>query len=116
MQTSAIFSCIDVIILITSIVNVISKRGLLKVAAKRPDAEPEALDWYRAASTAEWTCFADVRQTFADADMVGEVIVFNLCHNRYRLITTVFFGTRELYVKALLTHKEYDREEWKKWC
>jgi mRNA-degrading endonuclease HigB of HigAB toxin-antitoxin module len=36
-------------------------------------------------------------------------------HNRYRLITTVFFGAREIYIKALLTRKQYDREEWKKW-
>jgi mRNA interferase HigB len=97
-------------------VSVISKRGLLKLTAKRPDAETEALDWYRAAATADWTCFADVRRTFPRADLIGEVLVFDLGHNRYILITTVFFGTRELYVKALLTHKEYDREAWKKWC
>jgi mRNA interferase HigB len=48
--------------------------------------------------------------------MIGEVLVFNLGHNRYRLITTVFFATREIYVKTLLTHKEYDRKEWTKWC
>ena len=65
--------------------NVVSKRGLLNLTARRGDAEAEALDWYRAASAAEWSCFADVYRAFADADMVGEVIVFNLCHNRYRL-------------------------------
>ena len=27
-----------------------------------------------------------------------------------------FFATREIYVKDLLAHKEYDRKEWKKWC
>ena len=81
-----------------------------------PDAETEALDWYRIAAAGDWSCFADVRRTFRSADLIGEVLVFNLGHNRYRLITTVFFGARELYVKALLTHKEYDREEWKKWC
>jgi mRNA interferase HigB len=97
-------------------VNVISKRGLLKFTAKCPDAEIESLDWYRVACAANWSCFADVRRTFPIADLIGEVLVFNLGHNRYRLITTVFFATRELYIKALLTHKEYDRGEWKKWC
>ena len=29
---------------------------------------------------------------------------------------SVFFAGREIYVKALLTHKAYDREEWKKSC
>ena len=96
--------------------NVIRTRGLLKLIAKRPDAGPEALNWYRVATAADWSCFADVRRTFPGADLVGEALIFNLAHNRYRLIATVFFATRELYIKALLTHKEYDREEWKKWC
>ena len=96
--------------------NVVGKRGLLKLTARRPDAEIEALDWYRIANSADWSCFADVRRTFPCADLIGEVLVFDLGHNRYRLITTVFFGAREIYIKALLTHKEYDREEWKKWC
>ena len=96
--------------------NVISKRGLRKLIAKHPETEMEALDWYRVAVAADWSCFADVRATLQAADMIGEVLIFNVGHNRYRLITTVFFATREIYVKALLTHKEYDREEWKKWC
>ena len=54
--------------------------------------------------------------TFPSADLVGEVLIFDIGRNRYRLIATVFFAGREIYVKALLTHQEYDREEWKKWC
>ena len=95
--------------------NAISKRGLRKLTAKHPAVESEALDWYRVAASANWTCFADVRGDLPKTDMIGQVLVFNLAHNRYRLITTVFFATREIYVKDLHTHKEYDRKEWKKW-
>ena len=96
--------------------NVVRKSGLRKLTAKHPAVESDALDWYRVAASADWICFADVRGDLPSTDMIGEVLVFNLAHNRYRLITTVFFATREIYVKDLLTHKEYDREEWKKWC
>lgn len=96
--------------------NVISKSGLRKLTAKHPAIEADTMNWYRVAASSNWTCFADVRGTFPSADMIGEVLVFNLGHNRFRLITTVFFATREIYIKDLLTHKEYDREEWKKWC
>lgn len=68
------------------------------------------------ASASEWTCLADIRKEFPSANLIGEALVFNLCGNRYRLIATVYFAAREIYVKALMTHKEYDREEWKKWC
>jgi mRNA interferase HigB len=97
-------------------VSVISKRGLKRLVAKHPETETEAYNWYQVARTAKWRSLADVRIVFPSADMVGQVLVFNLLHNRYRLIATVYFPTQELYIKALLTHKEYDREEWKKWC
>jgi mRNA interferase HigB len=97
-------------------VNVISKRGLRKWIEKHPATEAELLEWYTAAISADWTCFADIRAAFPDVDMVGQVLIFDISHNRFRLIATVFFPGREIYVKALLTHKEYDREEWKKWC
>ena len=93
----------------------ISKHGLRRLTAKHPAVESEALDWYRVAASADWTCFADVRGDLPKTDMAGEVLVLNLAHNRYRPIATVFFATREIYVKDLLTHKEYDRKEWMKW-
>lgn len=96
--------------------NVISKRGLRKLIEKRPATEREVLDWYRIANASDWSCLTDVRKTFPNADLIGEALVFDIDGNRYRLITTVFFAAREIYVKALLTHKEYDREDWKKWC
>jgi mRNA-degrading endonuclease HigB of HigAB toxin-antitoxin module len=77
-------------------VNVIGKGGLRKLTAKHRGVESEALDWYRVAASADWTCFAGVR---GDLPMIGQVLAFNLAHNRDRLITTVFFATREIYVK-----------------
>jgi mRNA interferase HigB len=98
------------------IVNVISMRGLgLLLKGKSRDISEEVADWFKSATAARWDSIQDVRRTFPDADQVGQVLVFNIRHNRYRLIATVFFPARTIYVKALLTHKEYDREEWKKW-
>jgi mRNA interferase HigB len=67
--------------------NVIRKRGLRKLVSKHPAIITETLDWYRLAQAADWSCLADVRKTFPSADLIGEVLVFNLSHNRYRLIT-----------------------------
>jgi mRNA interferase HigB len=78
------------------------------------DVQREALDWYRVAKAAEWASFSEVRRRFPDADMVNSILVFNIRGNRYRLIVFPAFSRRKLYIKALLTHKEYMREEWKK--
>jgi len=97
-------------------VNVISQRGLNQLIAKHPEAEDEAIAWYRAARRATWSSLEEVRRVFPSADTVGAVLIFDLCHNRYRLIAIPVYRLQKLYVKALVTHKEYDREEWKKWA
>ena len=48
-----------------------------------------------------------------DADFVAGLLVFNIRHHRYRLIVYPVFSRRKLYLKALLTHKEYDMKEWR---
>lgn len=48
-------------------------------------------------------------------DQVGDVLIFDIMGGSYRLIARVNYPARRLYVKALLTHREYDRKEWMKW-
>ena len=84
--------------------------------ARAPDAVDEGNAWYKAARKAAWRNLLDVRRQFSSTDQIGKVLVFNIRHNRYRLIVTVDFRTTRLFVKALLTHKEYNRGEWKKWA
>jgi mRNA interferase HigB len=97
-------------------VNVISKAGLKKLAAKLPETTEECLIWFRVARKAEWKEWSDIRRDFPSADQVGSVVIFNIRHNRYRLITRVDYLTKRVFVKALLTHKEYMRKEWMKWA
>jgi len=98
-------------------VNVISKRGLTELLKRKSsDLATEALAWYKTARAAKWERIEDVRVLYPDADQVGDVLVFNIRHNRYRLIVLAVYPKQKLYLKALLTHKEYDREEWKKWA
>jgi mRNA interferase HigB len=73
----------------------------------------EALDWYRVAKATEWANLSEVRRQFPDADLVDGMLVFNIRQNRYRLIVFPKFIFRTLYIKALLTHKEYTRGGWK---
>ena len=57
---------------------------------------------------------AEVKQVFRSADKVGNLFVFNICGNKYRLITYLQFERQLCYIKAVLTHKEYDKDGWKK--
>jgi len=43
---------------------------------------------------------------YRSADIVGRVLIFNIMHNRVRLIVRENCCRKMLFVKALLTHKE----------
>jgi mRNA interferase HigB len=99
------------------LLNVISKPGLLDLlSGKSADMQKEVLAWYYTAKNADWSELAEVRAQFPDADFVNGLPVFNIRHNRFRLIVLPVFSRRKLYIKALLNHKEYTRKDWKtKW-
>jgi len=63
-----------------------------------------------------WTSFSGVRQVFPDADAVDGYVIFNIRHNRYRLVTVIHYAKERngkltmghVYIRSFLTHKEYD--------
>ena len=94
----------------------ISKRGLLELGTEHPETLNTLEDFYTISHKATWHGLMDVRKTFADADQVGNVLIFNILGNKYRLICTVTYTRQTMFVKALLTHTEYDRKGWMKWA
>ena len=61
----------------------------------------------------EFTSFEALRATVPAADKVGDVIVFNIGGNKYRLFAAVHFNRRKVYIRHMLTHDDYDRGAWK---
>ena len=95
--------------------NVISKRGLFERAAKYPEAASALRVWFDVAVESEWRTLEDVRRSFPATDMVGDLAIFNIRGNRFRLIVRMVFKYQRIYVKEFLTHAGYNREKWKKW-
>lgn len=46
---------------------------------------------------------------FGSVDKVGHYYVFDIAGNHYRLIAAIHFNTQTLYIRAVLTHSDYDR-------
>lgn len=95
--------------------NVISKRGLFARAAKHPDAKSALQVWFDTAVEAEWTNLEDIRKSFPATDTVGDLAIFNIRGNHYRLIVRMVFRYQRIYIKEFLTHAQYDKGGWKKW-
>jgi mRNA interferase HigB len=96
----------------------ISLRTLREFWEKHRDAEDELRQWYRVARAATWRRFQDVRRVYADVDMVdaadgAKFLVFNICHNDYRLVARIRFDQQVMVIRGVMTHREYDQENWK---
>ena len=53
--------------------------------------------------------FANLKRAFNSVDKVANYYVFNIAGNRYRVIAAIHFNTQSLYVRAVLTHRDYDK-------
>ena len=88
----------------------------MKFIEDHRDAAGDLSGWYAIAKKARWRSLQDVRCQFADTDQYQKVLIFNIRRNRYRLIVKADLKCNLLMIKAMLTHKEYERGEWKKWA
>jgi mRNA interferase HigB len=54
-----------------------------------------------------------VQAIYSKAEAVGNFTVFNIKGNTYRLIADINYIKQRIYIKYILTHAEYDKEQWK---
>jgi mRNA interferase HigB len=97
-------------------VRVIARRTLREfVESRRGHKDHAALKaaidaWFDEVKKADWSTTADVRRRYASASVVSaDRIVFNIKGNDYRLVVSVDFEKRIVWVKWIGTHAEYDR-------
>lgn len=96
--------------------HVISKRKLREFWEQYPDSQMPLDSWYRIAKKAKWQSIAEAKSVFPHADAANECTIFNIGGNKYRLIVEIKYDRQVIYVKHVLTHKEYDKGAWKKDC
>jgi mRNA interferase HigB len=53
----------------------------------------------------------DLKAMFAAASFVGDLTVFNVGGNKYRIVAFVHYRNQIVYVKRIGTHEEYDKWE-----
>lgn len=94
--------------------HIVSLKTLRTFWEKHPDSFIPLSRWYKIVERSNFGSFVELRATFPTADLVGDLVVFNIGGNRYRLITSVHFNRGRVYIRHVLTHREYERGEWKK--
>lgn len=93
--------------------HIITRKRLNEYAKHHPDAKSSLQHWYVLMKSKDFTSFADLRSVFPSADQVGKLTVFNIGGNKVRLIAAIHYNRRTLYIRAVLSHDEYDEDRWK---
>ncbi|MBD2386748.1 type II toxin-antitoxin system HigB family toxin [Cylindrospermum sp. FACHB-282] len=94
---------------------IISETRFKEFSSKYPDAKANLLTWYKRAKLAKWQNFNEVCQNFKQrsVDKVDNFIIFDICGTDYRLITSIDFIGKKVYLKYFLTHTNYSKDKWK---
>ena len=93
--------------------HVISRKIVRQFWEQYPDSEMALARWFKIMEQTNFKNFAELRAVFSTADLVGQWIVFNIGGNKFRLIVSVHFNRNRVYIRHILTHREYDKGNWK---
>ncbi len=93
--------------------HIITRKRLNEFVAKYPDTKSALSRWYKSMKSGSFKSFAELRGQFPSADQVGNLTVFNIGGNKVRLIAAIHYNRQKLYIRAVLTHSEYDQGKWK---
>ena len=93
--------------------HIITQARIIEAREKWPQAA-NALDaWYRVIKGYDPSDFAALKRLFPAVGKVGRFCVFDIGGNKIRLIAVVKFQGKKLYIRAILSHEEYDKGDWK---
>jgi mRNA interferase HigB len=94
--------------------HIISQKRIWDAMEKYPESASALEGWYRVMKKNHFDCFATLKKTFNSVDKVDNLYVFNIGGNKLRLIANIHFFRLKIYIRDILTHREYDKDMWKK--
>ena len=95
---------------------IISEKRLREFWQKNSEAENAMREWIKTVKLADWNNFSEVRKTFNHSDVFGNCTLFDVGGNKYRIIAKVAYQIKVVFIRFVLTHKEYDEKKWQPDC
>ena len=91
---------------------IISKKTLKDFyeQSKYIDSKSSLEAWYKEVLKLDWNNPNEVKEMYRSASIIGnEKVVFNIAGNKYRLIVTINYHAKIVFIKFIGTHKQYDK-------
>ena len=93
---------------------IVSRKAIREATARHSQWGASLNAWYKIAKNADRKNFAEVRNSWRNSDVVGRFVVFDISHNKCRLIATIKYRWGMVFIRRILGHAEYDEKEWHK--
>ena len=88
---------------------ILDRERLERFCRKHSDARAWIENWLADVESAAWATPQDIRRRYASASFLpGNVVVFNVKGNAYRMEGTVAYRTGVVVIEWIGTHREYD--------
>lgn len=92
--------------------HIISLKALRLFWQVHAAAESPLRHWHTIVEQTEFASFQHVRELFGSADYVAPFTIFDIGGNNVRLVTVIHYNTGKVFIRWVLTHREYD--DWNK--
>ena len=93
--------------------HVITQKRIWEAKEEYKEAASALDGWYRLMKSNEFRSFAELKEVFGSVDKVDQLYVFNVGGNKLRIVASILFDRKKVFIRHVLTHKEYDKGNWK---
>ena len=88
---------------------VVAKKILREFWEKYSDSEEQLKTWHKEASKTKWIIPNDIKSEYPKVSILKSGrVVFNICGNKYRLITQINYKRQWVFIRFIGTHNDYD--------
>jgi mRNA interferase HigB len=87
-------------------VRIVSEKRIREFIVREPLSANALWQWADAIECRKFANTGELKTVFGSASFVGDLTVFNVGGNKYRVLAFVHYHAQILYIKAIGTHKE----------
>lgn len=91
--------------------HIISLKTLREFWRKHPPAEAPLRQWHSIVENIDFKDLGHIKSIFNAADYVPPYVIFDVAGNNYRVVVIVQYRAKRVYIREVMTHREYDN-----WC
>jgi len=94
--------------------HIITQKRIWQAKIKHPRSSNSLDCWYRIVKKNNFANFSTLKQVFNTVDKVGCYYIFDIGGNKIRLIANIHFNRQKIYIRAIISHIEYEKNNWQK--